>query len=168
MMGIVRREGFQLLSVSVTDKHKARTMGRQSFMPSDCLVVKPTAGASDDKRNVSIILKKGYFRNWFRGKRKKAGERDGRDCIKKWKEPIHFQQMGPSKRLILFNLDCISFSAFHFRLMPSCVGPTFSQLNNLRQAFVHGASSSQEEKKYSYIHMFCFYLSKCFLKKSIS
>lgn len=55
MMGIVEREGFQLLSVSVTDKHGDRTMRRRSLAPSDCLVVKPTAGASDDKRGVNYF-----------------------------------------------------------------------------------------------------------------
>lgn len=55
MMGIVGREGFQLLSVSVTDKQGDGTMGRRPVAPSDCLVVKPTAGASNDKRRVSII-----------------------------------------------------------------------------------------------------------------
>lgn len=68
MMGIVGREGFQLLSVSVTDKQGGGTMGRRPVAPSDCLVVKPTAGASNDKRRVSIISREGHFRNWFKEK----------------------------------------------------------------------------------------------------
>lgn len=42
-------------------------MGRP-VAPSDCLVVKPTAGASNDKRRVSIISREGHFRNWFKEK----------------------------------------------------------------------------------------------------
>lgn len=68
MMGIIGREGFQLLSVSVTDKQGDGTMGRRPFSPSDCLVVKPTAGVSDDKRRVSIISRKGHFGDWFKEK----------------------------------------------------------------------------------------------------
>lgn len=68
MMGIVGREGFQLLSLSVTDKQRAGTMGRWPFTPSDCRVVKPTAGASDDKHRVSIISRKGHFGNWLKDK----------------------------------------------------------------------------------------------------
>lgn len=74
MMGIVGREGFQLLSVSVTDKQGDGTMGRRPLASSDCLVVKPTAGASNDKRRVSIISRMGHFRNWFK---EKEGEREG-------------------------------------------------------------------------------------------
>lgn len=68
MMGIVRRQGFQLLSVNVGDEPGDRTMERQWLAPSDCLVVKPTAGVCDDKRRVSIISRKAYFRNWFKEK----------------------------------------------------------------------------------------------------
>ena len=67
-MSIVGGEGFQLLSVSVTDKQGEGTMGRRPLAPSDCLVVKTTAGASNDKRRVSIISRKDHFRNWFKEK----------------------------------------------------------------------------------------------------
>lgn len=83
MMGIVGREGFQLLSVSVTDKQGDGTMGRRSLAPSDCLVVKPTAGASNDKRRVSIILRKGHFRNWFKEQEGESGRGDSGGYIKK-------------------------------------------------------------------------------------
>lgn len=53
--------GFQLLSFSVTDKQGDGTMGRAPLSPRDCLVVKATAGAADDKRRVSIIWKEGPF-----------------------------------------------------------------------------------------------------------
>lgn len=36
-------------------------MGRAPLSPRDCLVVKATAGAADDKRRVSIIWKEGPF-----------------------------------------------------------------------------------------------------------
>lgn len=75
MMGIVGREGFQLLSVRVTDKQGDGTMGQRPLAPSDCLVVKPTAGASNDKRRVSIISRKGHFGNWF--KEREAGDSGG-------------------------------------------------------------------------------------------
>jgi len=102
-MGIVGREGFQLLSVSVTDKQGDRTMERRSLAPSDCLVVKPTAGASSDKRRVSVISRKGHFRNWFKEK-EESGRGDSGGYIKKWRELVHFPKMGPSKSPILFNL----------------------------------------------------------------
>lgn len=68
MMGIVGREGFQLLSQG------AGTMGRWWLAPSDCLVVKPTAGVSDDKCRVSIISRKGHFGgNWLKDKERERG-----------------------------------------------------------------------------------------------
>lgn len=101
-MGIVGREGFQLLSVSVTDKQGDGTMGRRPLALSDCLVVKPTAGASNDKRRMSIISRKGHFRNWFK---EKEGEWQRRQwgLHKEMEEAGLFSQMGPSKSPILFN-----------------------------------------------------------------
>lgn len=66
MMAIVEREGFQLLLVSVTDRQGDGTMGRRPLALSNCLVVKPTAGALNDKRGVSVILRKGHFRDWLK------------------------------------------------------------------------------------------------------
>lgn len=114
MMSIAGREGFQLLSVSVTDKQGDGTMGRRSLSPYDCLVVKPTAGASDDKRGVSIIWRKGHFRNWF----KESGKGDSGGYVKKWKELVHFPQMGPSKSLILFNFWCIQSPVIYLHTYP--------------------------------------------------
>lgn len=100
----IGRGGFQLLSVSVTHKQGGGTMGRRPLAPSDCLVVKPTAGASNDKRQVSIISRKGHFRNWFRERERESGGGDSGGYIKKWKAPLHFSPMEASKSLILFNL----------------------------------------------------------------
>lgn len=83
MMGIVGREGFQLLSISVTDKQGDGTMGRRSLALSDCLVVKPTAGVSNDKRRVSIISRKGHFGRWFKEKEGESGRGDSGGYIKK-------------------------------------------------------------------------------------
>lgn len=99
MMGIVGRGDFQLLSVSVTDKQGDGTMGRQSLSPYDCLVVKATAGVSNDKCSVSIIWRKGHFRNLF----KESGQGESGGYVNKWKEVAHFPKMEPSKSLILFN-----------------------------------------------------------------
>lgn len=77
MMGIVGGEGFQLLSVSVTDRQGDRTMGRQPLTLSNCLVVKPTAGALNDKRGVSFVLRKGDYRNGFK-------EREGEWQRRQW------------------------------------------------------------------------------------
>lgn len=87
------------MSVSVTDKQKDGTIGRQSLSPYDCLVVKPTAGASNDKCSVSIIWRKGHFRNWF----KESGQGDSLGYVKKWKKEVHFPKTEASKSLILFN-----------------------------------------------------------------
>ena len=128
MMGIVGREGFQLLSVSVTDKQGDRTMERRSLAPSDCLVVKPTAGASNDKRKVSVISQKGHFRNWFKEKEGEWQRRRG-GYIKKWKELVHFQQIGPSKKphfvKLLVHLSLV-FPSLH---VPPHPHPTFNSLN---------------------------------------
>lgn len=80
--------GFQLLSVSVTDKQGDGTMGRRPLAPSDCLVVKPTAGASNDKRRVSIILRKGHFGKWFK-------EREGEWQRRQWGLDKEMEGAGP-------------------------------------------------------------------------
>lgn len=75
MMGVVGRErGFQLLSLSVTDKPGAGTIGRWSSAPSNCLVVKPTAGALNDKRRASIMSRKSHFGNWLLDKEGERGK----------------------------------------------------------------------------------------------
>ncbi len=98
-----KREGFQLLSVCVTDKQGDGTMGPTAACSADCLVVKRTAGASDDKRGVSIILRKGHFRNWFKEREGRVAEDTVRVIIKQWERAVNFAKMGPSKGLILFN-----------------------------------------------------------------
>lgn len=93
MMGIVGREGFQLLSISVTDKQGDGTIGRRSLALSDCLVVKPTAGVSDDKRRVSIISRKGHFGKWFKEKEREWQRRQW-GLHKEMKEAGPFSQNG--------------------------------------------------------------------------
>lgn len=115
MMGFVGERASSCCQLVSQTNREMGQKERRSPAPSDCLVVKPTAGASDDKTPSVNYFREGPFQKLVqRGK-----DMESRGYIKKWKEWVHFLKMRPCKSPFCLT-SCASFPPLFGSLQVLC------------------------------------------------